>query len=64
MLAVAETSSRPSLPSLEGGYVILAASDPTVASRADASRLLQTELQVYLMVFIVKQLRKRLHVAL
>jgi hypothetical protein len=64
MLAATETSSRSSLPSSEGRYVVLAASDPTVASRAGASRLLQTELQVYFMVFIFKQLREQPHVAL
>jgi len=36
MLAVAETPSRSSLPSNEGGYVVPAASDPNVTSRAGA----------------------------
>jgi len=36
MLAAAETSSRSFLPSDERGYVVPAAPDPTVASRAGA----------------------------
>ena len=46
MLAVAGTSSRSSLPSCEGEYVVPAAYDPAVTSRAAAGELLQTELRV------------------
>src|SRR5262245_1884722 len=45
-------------------YIVSAASDPAVTSRAGADRLLRTEPQVYLWRIHNKQLFKQLHVAL
>src|SRR6201999_4116344 len=50
-LAVAETTSRPSPRPLGRRYVVTAALDPTVTSRADAARLAWTKPHVRLTSF-------------
>ena len=52
MLAVAETTSRQFSSSRGWKDVVPAASDPTVTSRASAGRLLRTESQVRLTIFM------------
>ena len=64
MLAAAETSSRSSPPSNEGGYVVPVAFDPTVANRADTGGATADGTAGLVYGFHIKQLLDRLHVAL
>src|ERR1035438_8867010 len=60
-LAVAETTSRPSPRPLGRRYVVPAAFDPTVTSRADADRLVWTKPHVRLMSFNIDRKSTRLN---
>jgi hypothetical protein len=66
MLAVAETTSQPSRRPLGRRYVVAAAFDPTVTSRADAARLVRTEPHVFLSASLhtAKQSSQQLQFAL
>jgi hypothetical protein len=64
MLVVAKTSSRLSPPPRGGGYVVPAAPDPTVASRAGAGGATANGVAGLSYGFHIKQLLKQLHVAL